>query len=292
MDTDLLRNFCKVMESGTIASASTHLNMTPGALSRSMKRLEEELGLNLFKSSGRNILPTPEAKLFYGESQEILGRIDLARKRIQNNLTPSKRVALASFEVFTTHLLAKVINENIADSRFFLIEKTPSSIELAILEDKVQFGISYVPSPHPDLDHLKFGEMRFAIFGSKRFIGKKYSASELPFAIPATELDDQKMNATSLDGWPIKKQRKVQYQFDQLETAVQLASRGSCVLCAPEAVIRIHNERVKEQYQLHELTLIEPITFSKQSVYLIKKKTTEESAEIKKIIQSLRILLK
>lgn len=292
MDTDLLKNFCKVIESGTIASASTHLHMTPGALSRSLKRLEGEIGFSLFKSSGRNIIPTPEAKLFYRESQEILGRIELARQRIMRNTQPTRQLTLASFEVFTTHLLAKIISETLTDERIFLIEKTPGGIEESILSGKVNFGLTYVSSPHPELDHLKFGEMRFAIFGAKKFTGGKYSAMDLPFAIPATELDDQKMNATMLDGWPVKKQRKVCFQFDQLETAIQLASRGSCVLCAPETVIRVHNERVREPFQLHELTLIESVTLPRQSVYLIKKKNTDESPEIKRLIQSLRKLIR
>jgi DNA-binding transcriptional LysR family regulator len=90
MNTDLILQFRTVFESGTIARAATALNMTPGALSRAIKRLEIDLGCTLFMPSGRNIIATKEAELFYHSSSNILQSIEAAMLSVKT-INPAKR---------------------------------------------------------------------------------------------------------------------------------------------------------------------------------------------------------
>jgi len=111
MNTDLVIQFRTVFESGTIARAAEALHITPGALSRSLKRLENELGCSLFLPSGRNIVPTKEAANFYSSSTEILKSIESAKSNLKNIRQEKREIKIATFEVFSTHF-ASWMNEH------------------------------------------------------------------------------------------------------------------------------------------------------------------------------------
>jgi DNA-binding transcriptional LysR family regulator len=125
MDTNLIFQFRSVFEAGTIARAAEQLNMTPGALSRAMKRLENELDCNLFTPSGRNILPTQEATIFYGSSQEIIQSIENAKKSLKQQGQSVRELKIATFEVFSTHFMAWMIENQSIQFPVTLFEATP-----------------------------------------------------------------------------------------------------------------------------------------------------------------------
>lgn len=55
LDLETLRHFLAIATHGTLAAAATHLHLTPGALSKSLKRLEEQLQVTLFDRDGRTL---------------------------------------------------------------------------------------------------------------------------------------------------------------------------------------------------------------------------------------------
>lgn len=52
-DLETLRHFLAIATHGTLAAAAAQLHLTPGALSKSLKRLEEQLQVTLFDRDGR-----------------------------------------------------------------------------------------------------------------------------------------------------------------------------------------------------------------------------------------------
>lgn len=68
LDTDLMRTLVAISETGSFTSAAKRVLRTPSAISMQMKRLEEQLGRDLFEREGRNVVLTPdgEALLAYG----------------------------------------------------------------------------------------------------------------------------------------------------------------------------------------------------------------------------------
>ncbi len=65
MDTNRLRQFCAIAETGSMTKASRLLHITHSGLSKSMKLLQEELGLELLRPCGRGIMLTEHGKLIY-----------------------------------------------------------------------------------------------------------------------------------------------------------------------------------------------------------------------------------
>lgn len=283
MDTNLIYQFRAVYESGTIARASEQIAMTSGALSRAIKRLEYELGVPLFHQSGRNIVPTDHAKKFYISSAQIIKSIDQAKMSL-HNISTTKSINISTFEVFSSHFIAWMIDKQKIDFPITLFESTPAKIEQDILNGLADFGLTYIPELHPDLDHLAIGKMHLGIYKSKSSKG-----NNLPFAIPITELGINHLQAKSLDGWPTDIHREVKYKFEMLETALDLTSRAKCKILCPEFIVKIENERLLDKYKLiKEATKVKLPSFK---VYAIKKKSIPETAEFKKLCKAIRVVL-
>jgi DNA-binding transcriptional LysR family regulator len=74
-----LRGFVAVAEEAHFGRAARRLGASQPALSRSIQRLEEELGVALLERSGRGVRLAPAGAAFLGHARELLERVALAR---------------------------------------------------------------------------------------------------------------------------------------------------------------------------------------------------------------------
>ena len=72
LETDLLRTFVAISDTGSFTSAAKTVFRTPSAVSMQMKRLEEQLGRPLFEKQGRNVGLTPDGEALLGYSRQML----------------------------------------------------------------------------------------------------------------------------------------------------------------------------------------------------------------------------
>ena len=72
MDTDYLRSFVIVVESGSLAEAARHLDLNPATVAARVQSLEAELGVALIQRSGRFMRPTAAGLKVLEEAREIL----------------------------------------------------------------------------------------------------------------------------------------------------------------------------------------------------------------------------
>lgn len=72
MDVRLLRYFVAVVEVGTVSAAADQLHITQPALSRQLRQLEDQLGLNLFLRRGGRLQLTSEGRSFYRSAHRLL----------------------------------------------------------------------------------------------------------------------------------------------------------------------------------------------------------------------------
>jgi DNA-binding transcriptional LysR family regulator len=76
LDTSLIRTFVAVAESASMTAAANALNLTQGAVSQQVKRLEEVLGCQLFARDRRNLRLTAEGERLFGKAKRLLGLND------------------------------------------------------------------------------------------------------------------------------------------------------------------------------------------------------------------------
>lgn len=72
LDTDVLRTFVAIAESGSFTRAARQVFRTPSALSMQIKRLEETLGKPLFVRDARQVRLTPEGEVLLSYGRRLL----------------------------------------------------------------------------------------------------------------------------------------------------------------------------------------------------------------------------
>src|SRR5210317_1489273 len=82
MDVRSLKQFVKLADSLHFGRASEACHVSPSALSRSIQRLEEELGVALFERNNRSVSLTHAGRLFLGYARDALGDWDAIRNTL------------------------------------------------------------------------------------------------------------------------------------------------------------------------------------------------------------------
>ena len=73
-----LRAFESAARTGSFTLAAEELHLTPSAVSKHIKTLEQHFGCRLFQRNGPRIEVTPQGKIFAAELQQGFGRIEQA----------------------------------------------------------------------------------------------------------------------------------------------------------------------------------------------------------------------
>ncbi len=77
-----LLTFCAAFELGSFSKAARKLGVTPQAASRSVVRLEETLGVSLFRRTTRTVTPTDEARVYYRTAKQALELLQSAELEV------------------------------------------------------------------------------------------------------------------------------------------------------------------------------------------------------------------
>ncbi|MEP0940137.1 MAG: LysR family transcriptional regulator [Rhizobiaceae bacterium] len=83
LETDLMRSFAVISEFGSFSAAARRVNRTPSAISMQMKKLEDQLGRQLFIRDGRKVRLTADGETLLGYAHDMLRLNDAAVARFQ-----------------------------------------------------------------------------------------------------------------------------------------------------------------------------------------------------------------
>lgn len=86
MDGRAVRHFLAAFDAGTFAAAATRLGLTQQAVSKSILRLEAELGVRLFERDGRRLRPTSYADMLIPHARTIVAEADRFRADLSDEL--------------------------------------------------------------------------------------------------------------------------------------------------------------------------------------------------------------
>ena len=153
---------------------------------------------------------------------------------------------------------------------------TPGRIEDALKTREIDIGMTYLRLPVEEVTYTKIGNFRMRIFGTSLNLGKKLE--DLRFVIPIDGVSMPGVLLRSLDGWPDDQfPRHVQYEFELLESALQVAKTGRAVVYCPDFVVALHNAEVPSSKKLVEIEPPKNFKEKNLSIFLVVRRNEPES---------------
>lgn len=164
-----LHYFVNVARRQHVTHAAEEMHVAQSAVSRQIRLLEQELGVDLFVQVGRNVQLTPAGKLFYTRVEHLLGELDKAVLEIRELIDPetgeirlgfphSHGVNLIPTVVGLFHRLHPNVKFRFRQGKFDVLihDLLNNEIDLAF--------ISPFPEDHPELEgEVLLTEQLFAV---------------------------------------------------------------------------------------------------------------------------------
>lgn len=112
MELNQLKYFCALAGTRHFTRTAQEISISQSALSRSITKLEEELGIPLFKRGSRELLLTTAGQRFLIRAERALKELELARQDIAGEKDPDSGVIGLSFmHSLGIHILPQLLSE-------------------------------------------------------------------------------------------------------------------------------------------------------------------------------------
>jgi DNA-binding transcriptional LysR family regulator len=286
METNRLKQFCTIVETGNLRKAADLLRISHSGLSKSMKALQDETGLTLFVPVGRGIVISDDGKMLYQRCAGFFGELD--RLLGKGSEKRADTIRIGSFEVFTSYFIGRLMKEYFQEFEVEIHELVPGKLEEALLLHKIDIGITYEPIPRPGIEYVKVTALEMGAFAKAgRFSGR--DALEIPFAVPVSPLEGAPSGVRGRDGWPDERfNRKAPFRMDLMTTGLELVHQGLCAIFIPKFVATLHNEDVKPDLKLESIPLPKGFGTVRRDVFIVKRESMEETKAVRQLAKALR----
>ena len=281
MDTNRLRQFCVIAETGSMTKAAELLYITHSGLSKAMKLLQEELGCALLRPSGRGIAITEEGMRIYQNAKQFLAQEELLFSAKPQPQQQSLRIG--TVEVFLLAQCGQLKDQQLANYNLSLIDLSPGQIEQFITNRQLDYGITYAPYPMDNIEFTEVGSYQLGCYCLKGCF-KGMSISDIPFAVPAQGITDNPLGIKERDGWLESiTPRNRKYSVNLLSVGLELTRQGLCAIFIPKFVARNYPELI-------ELP-IPKVQKATQRVFLVKHKDQPQDSLFKMLKKTVKTIV-
>lgn len=245
MDTELLKTLVAIVDHGSFQRAAMQTFRTPSAISMQMKRLEEQIGAELFSKQGREQVLTEKGQQLVHYARQIL---QLQESALQSIKGPQQGVLinLGCPNDYVSNLLVAIMSvmESLLPNIHFRI-RTGTSIELRELMDKGEVDLALVTrSPGSD-EGLALFQDKGVWVAKKSFDWQ--SLSPLPLALYESGC---KFHSSAIDGF---QKKGVDYHLYCVTSNLTLIET---LLMAEKAISAIASVSVNDSLDIIESDLL------------------------------------
>ena len=174
MQLGSIEQFCKAAELGSFTAAAEVFGVTPAAVSRSIARLEQRLGVRLFSRTTRSVKVTNAGELFWKECQLALGQIAEAERAITGGQTvPSGLLRISVSTAYGTHRLLPLMPKFTDAYPQIDIELSISDRIVDFVEEGFDLAIRVGIQRDSRLVAYKLEDAFLGVFGTPDYLMKK-----------------------------------------------------------------------------------------------------------------------
>ncbi len=234
--------FRAVAETEHLPTASEMLHVTPSALSRSIKQLEEELGQQLFLRVGRRLELSPAGEELLRALRDSMSRLDrgLSAASTSQFLGP---VRVNAPEPFATGFVLRAIDRLVelhplvVPHLFAIASSTACGwvadrrLDLAVLDDPIE---------DPALGVLRLGTMRYGVYCGE---GHPLYAEERPPLDLVLRHSFVAPPPSAVHPWPRELERDIGMIVSDLHLGLEVCASGRFLALLPDVVARAFRGR-------------------------------------------------
>ncbi len=256
IDLSTLVQFLAVAQHQNLAQAALELHLTPSAVSKSLKRLEDELRTQLFDREGRSLKLNADGKRLVERAMPLVASAEQVRAEFAGERQSIKcRIAgPALLHLAWGHQVADVLTQRYPQSSLIFEQSGDEATIAAVLSGECDVGfvtLSEGGSLDARLAALPLGitEFRVAI-GALHPLAKKPGGSARTAATPIAQVLKHDFvvpvqapfaslhNQAATDGWRDDVfARKIRYRTDNLVMVQHLLVQGRALAYLPDFAI-------------------------------------------------------
>jgi DNA-binding transcriptional LysR family regulator len=203
LDVDALHTFVAVIDAGSFSGAAGKLGQTPSGVSRTVARLEKQLGMTLIQRTTRRLDLTGEGQWLLGRARRVLAELeDTENQAAVQRGQPSGRVVLNAATPALDHLVAPLLPDFLDAFPQVQLELTSAETIVDLIEERADVAIRIGQLADSTLKARRLGSSRIRVLAAPSYLerhGRPRSVDDLArhrllgFSAPA-----------SLNTWPLR----------------------------------------------------------------------------------------
>lgn len=150
---------CCIAEFNNFSKAAENLFVSQSALSQSITKLEDELGLQLFRRTNKGVFLTYAGEIFLEEANKIISQTKIFKEKLETlSSCKKKTLGIGVYQFYGRYFLPKIIPEfrkNFPEVQIKIIEDSQYNLEKILLDDEVDLVISAFLDFNPKIIYKK-----------------------------------------------------------------------------------------------------------------------------------------
>lgn len=194
MEIDQLVHFLKVAETENITRAAEELGLSQPAVSRSLQRLEEEIGQPMFERQSRKMVLTDAGEVLVGRARQIMSIIDDTKSEITDN-GRSGRIRLGAIPTIAPYFLPGLLQQfskAFPEARLLVQEDTTTNLLQRLTQGELDLAVLSLPIPakYLEVDTLFDEELLLVMPKGHALTAKKQIRLDDVHPLPFVLLDE------------------------------------------------------------------------------------------------------
>jgi DNA-binding transcriptional LysR family regulator len=267
MDLNRLRYFLILSETEHLRQASRLLSISPAALSKAVKTLEEEFSQSLVEPEGRGLRLTEEGRQFAARIRPLVAQLEALEKTKVRHRKKCRGLRVASDPGLPSSLFAD-LHEGFFFSEPLSLKQMPfSDAVAALIGGEIDFAVWLGDHADPRTERTLACELSAGLHGREHLFANT-PAADLPLA-DYTGSDPQ-----------------ARFHLPHIDAALEFCAQGKAAGNFPDFAVRLFNARHNQDLKLSSLEGERRTT----PLFVHRSAQASESTELRKAVRALRLL--